>query len=248
MMQKIRNLAISYKQDGMLPLIEAKLQEALNLSGRSDDVFVLSGEVMEQNEALEKARRGQNWLLRYAISVWQCEIACFMGDYGRAAKHAEHARLVQKKRLEDLWTYTTSFYEVISVLAIARECDSIGRRLRLHKQANRILKYMRRLGKFGSPNFSHMITLVEAEVAWLHGSHDDALRKYDKAISLARQGRFRHHHALACERKALSLRVGGDHLGWSSAIVEARSLYSEWGALVKLEQLDKAIGKKDSVD
>ena len=238
-MKRLRELARLYKQKGILPLIELKCQEVLNLLGRSEDVFVLTGEVMDQNIALEKAHRGQNGMVPYGVCAWQCEIACFMLDYERAVQHAELTHCLRKNRMNDMWIYTIFFYEAVASLSLAQE-SPMGRAKHC-KVANRNLKKMRKLGRFAPRNFQHMISLVEAEFASLRGNRERAMNCYDKSIESSTNGKFLHHQALACERKSIALGRFGDKTGRLSMIAQARLLYEKWGAKVKLDQIDSMV-------
>ncbi|SOY67484.1 putative serine/threonine kinase with signal transduction histidinekinase and gaf sensor [Cupriavidus taiwanensis] len=86
--------------------------------------------------------------------------------------------------------------------------------------------------------FAHRATLVQAEIARLEGRDIDAMRGYESAIALAREGDLIHMQALANE---LAARFYLDRQLDNVAMVylrQARHGYTRWGADAKVWQLD----------
>jgi PAS domain S-box-containing protein len=81
--------------------------------------------------------------------------------------------------------------------------------------------------------------LVAAELARLEGRELDAERLYEQAVRSAREQGFVHNEALSHELAARFHRARGLETIADAYLRNARACYRRWGALGKLEQLDK---------
>ncbi|MBL7489774.1 diguanylate cyclase [Frankia sp. AgB1.9] len=89
-------------------------------------------------------------------------------------------------------------------------------------------------------NFGHMLRLVEAERAWAAGDFRDAAYAFDLAQHEASLRTRPWHHALILERSARFYLTNGMQRVGDMLLAAARSRYVEWGATVKVRQLDWA--------
>jgi hypothetical protein len=104
------------------------------------------------------------------------------------------------------------------------------------------LRRMRRWAQVCPVNFAHQVALLEAERTRSAGAAERALALYTDAARGAEAQRYRHHAALAHERRASLLW----ELGRSAEATEARLLaiaaYTSWGARAKVAQLEQRDG------
>jgi hypothetical protein len=98
------------------------------------------------------------------------------------------------------------------------------------------LRRLRRWAKHG-PDFVHMASFLEAELARLAGDESRARALYDAAAQRALEQRFVHHAALAHERRASMLVGLRRETEASASLARAVALYREWGAEPKAQQL-----------
>ena len=92
-------------------------------------------------------------------------------------------------------------------------------------------------------NFRHRYLLVSAEVARIAGNDAAAADRYDEAIEAARQSGYLHHEAIAnelCGNHYLARRRPKAAKGY---LMEARALYTQWGATAKVSLLDARHGE-----
>jgi PAS domain S-box-containing protein len=93
--------------------------------------------------------------------------------------------------------------------------------------------------EFVPTTFQHKYDLVSAEKARVTGDLDGALSHYEQAIRGARANGFIHEEALANELYA-RFWIERDNARFAAPLmVEAHSLYREWGAMAKAEHLVK---------
>jgi predicted ATPase/signal transduction histidine kinase/DNA-binding NarL/FixJ family response regulator len=88
-------------------------------------------------------------------------------------------------------------------------------------------------------NFLHKLCLLEAEQARLSGHIEEAMAKYDKAITLARQERFLHIEALAAQFCADFHLTAGRHSIAALYLHQARDAYARWGAFALVSHLEQ---------
>lgn len=102
--------------------------------------------------------------------------------------------------------------------------------------------YRRQLKKLAAvcpDNFLHRALLVDAEAARLRGRVREAMDLYDEAIAAASRYGYLHHAAIANECAArFYVRLGKGHLA-TPYLVAARYGYLQWGAPVKVKQLEQ---------
>ncbi len=84
-------------------------------------------------------------------------------------------------------------------------------------------------------NFDHLYLLIEAEIARVSGSFDQAMPHYNLALDAAEKAGFIQYEALAKERYACFWRSLGQIRVASAFISEAHRLYSRWGAIAKCD-------------
>ena len=89
-------------------------------------------------------------------------------------------------------------------------------------------------------NFAHKDRLLGAEIAYkLEEDLELAALAYDQAISLAGEHRFLHEEALACELAGLFHAEEVRPTLAADYLERARKHYGEWGALAKVDDLER---------
>lgn len=82
--------------------------------------------------------------------------------------------------------------------------------------------------------------LLEAEERAMENSKALALRNFEVAVLLAGRRGLTHLQALANERSAVYLEEVGDIDEAKYRYEQAQNLYTDWGATVKVEQVQRA--------
>lgn len=130
-----------------------------------------------------------------------------------------------------------SFY--YRALALAATCDGAKQPGELPEG---LLDCERQLGVWAEScpeNFLHKHALVSAEIARLLGREAEAIRRYEQAVTSARESGFVQHEAIACELAAAFYRARGLATPEGAYLQKARAGYLRWGAHAKVEQLDQ---------
>eukprot|EP00985_Skeletonema_marinoi_P033270 scaffold40893_cov161-Skeletonema_marinoi.AAC.1 len=100
---------------------------------------------------------------------------------------------------------------------------------------------MRSYANFSSWNFLNKSLLLQAEQYFYLKEFESAKRCYDDAISFAKDYRFVHEEALACELAGYFLVERGERTSSLPYFLRAQRKYREWGASAKEESLKRYI-------
>lgn len=95
----------------------------------------------------------------------------------------------------------------------------------------------------GNVNLVHRIQLIEAELAWCEGDMFAALRGFSRAIQQSHDIEHLGDEALAAERAAALCRELDMAELVPHYLSRAHAAYDRWGAIVKVEQFDKILGR-----
>jgi tetratricopeptide (TPR) repeat protein len=228
--------AKKHRQDGVHFFVHLTLLQMIsNLMGESEDPCVLTGEFMDEHLVLKEATASKNELMIGAVYVRIQALAYYMGNFSLAVEAGRKSRFIRK--LTTILITHQSFFEGLTATELART----SRRRSHMKVAYRSLRKMKEWAKHSPNNFLNRALLLEAELALIGGNRDKALKKYKQSIYLAKDEGFVHDHALACERTGVALRHFGEERSAGEYFLKAISSYREWGALAKVNQLERAL-------
>jgi predicted ATPase/signal transduction histidine kinase len=156
---------------------------------------------------------------------------------GNAAELAGHAAGVDEAFSFLQGNFLTAQGEILSMLSLALQLREAGSASTLARFNQRRL-FLAARESDASDNFLHLLRWLDAERAWGTGELQEALVAFDAALDLLEGVERPWHRAIICERAArCQLEAGLGHQG-KLTMVEARRLYHEWGATVKVKQLD----------
>ena len=130
-----------------------------------------------------------------------------------------------------------NFYESLSLAAIYLEASAAEQKQYWEKLTTN-QKQMKIWADNCPDNFWHKYLLVEAEMARLGDRELEAMKLYDRAISLARKGEFIQTTALANELTAKFWLSKGKDRQAKYYLIEAYYGYQFWGAKRKAEELE----------
>jgi hypothetical protein len=121
----------------------------------------------------------------------------------------------------------------------------VGQRKRKRaRNAKKYSKLLLRWSKRGEPrNFIGAHYLLEAELAALAGNKASSYILYVSAIATCREGKFLLQTAIATERAAKSLLEWDERELSESYLKDAIALYTDWGAMAKVQQLELEMHK-----
>jgi predicted ATPase len=233
----------------LLTRYQAFLKMALNnlqvlhhLSGRTEDPLGSCGDVIDFDVEMINAKDRNDYVYIFTLSICRLFLCYMFNDLDGAAKHLGAFRHLNKVP-PSLRKLTCIFFGGLVVLACARDGRKPRRNLRL---ARWIIKAVDRLATLSPSNCLDKLFLLEAEYASVRGQHDAAHKKYTCAVALAKESSFLQTTALGYELWARHLHRTGDHSLSRKYFSEAVKWYREYGALRKVEHLERDIEERFS--
>jgi len=128
--------------------------------------------------------------------------------------------------------------------AIVTAASSGPRSLIRQWQARKLLQYLERAMLRCPENYTNKVFLVKAEIAASRGCLEEAGMQYDRSIHYAAKDKFPNEQALACERAATMYVTFGLPLEAAIYYSQAIKLYKQWGAEVRVKQLEEIMKEK----
>ena len=212
-------------------------QAVLNLIGKAENPCILIGEAYTE-KMMERGLESNNKIETYDIYLNQ-GILCFILDnlngalenFARAEKYLEIV-------ISALAFVIFHFYHSLTLLAVYSNSSEQEQQQILEKVASNQEK-MKKWAEHAPMNFLHKYYLVEAEKHRVLEEEAFARIEYDKAIELAKENEYINEEALANELAGKFYLAKGKTKIARVYLQEARYCYQQWGAIAKVELLDK---------
>lgn len=227
-MRRCRALCVKFRQTSVQSSCDLRHQLVLNLMGESNDPVVLTGEITNEEQALQEAKERSPTTYAWWHFV-KLQLAVYMNDLCLARLILDRLRSVDKNTLLPFAIAIFVFFEGLAAAMSKTRKDT--------KRAKRALSQLRFFAKHAPFNYLNKVYLIEAELSLGAGKHEEALAYYNLSIDLAKQEGLIHDQALACERAGYAHRSSCGLAKATLFLRRARSLYGEWGAHVKVAQL-----------
>eukprot|EP00548_Thalassiothrix_antarctica_P012458 CAMPEP_0194158614 /NCGR_PEP_ID=MMETSP0152-20130528/76959_1 /TAXON_ID=1049557 /ORGANISM="Thalassiothrix antarctica, Strain L6-D1" /LENGTH=564 /DNA_ID=CAMNT_0038868021 /DNA_START=1012 /DNA_END=2702 /DNA_ORIENTATION=- len=230
------SMSIYNKQRDFLILCHPLWQGISNLmaGGHSKEDFELTGDVMNQGELEVYFLETHNCIGLEALYYARLQLACYFKAIHEALAMAE--KLKRYSKLIDV-SFTGNQIKFFSALAYIR----YNREKSTQKYSNRIIRCIKELERIvdnGTVFCEPFLLLLKAEMSSLKVNKRGLKKKYDDAVASAQRLNMVNIQALANEC------AGGVFL-WRDAylsdhyLTEALEYYFQWGAMGKVEQMEK---------
>lgn len=227
------NRVEAYGQDSIIMMIKPAWQMAHNMMGKAyGDPTILTGEIMNQEHAIQYARENNKGLLIW-IHFYRMFIAYLLGDFESAEIHAGVCRIAENNPFGTSDRVLFVFYDGLIALAQHRRNRN---RIPI---AKRSIQFLKTWAKNCPENYLGKLYLLEAEMAVHSKDFDRAHSKYTSAISLSREGGYIVQNAIANERTGKFFLKQGNLITARSYLKEAVQVYGKWGGTTKIQQLKR---------
>jgi predicted ATPase len=218
-------------------------QAVLCLLGRSDRPTVLAGEAIPAGEvawieALKESKARQ--LLSFTLVV-RLQLECLFDDFDAAENTIAELEQHPNKGFRLHFTvHSLHLYSGIALVGLARLHPS---KKQTHKsKLKKLIAQLRKLEDAKCPNSRPVYYLLLAEKRGLSNKTVGGVAKliagYDEAITIAKEANFRQIEAIANERAGIAT-VVFDPERSNNYFLRAHELYSKWGAVAKVESLER---------
>ncbi|MBD2204366.1 AAA family ATPase [Calothrix sp. FACHB-1219] len=238
-MAKYHEVIFQLKQEIPRQTHASNWQAALNLLGKSEEVCCLSGQAYDENIMLPLHQQVGYRTAIFHLHLHKLFLCYLFQDYLNASQQARLAANYIDSVPAKFVCAVLCFYESLVMLQLYETANQSEKTQILELVAINQEK-MKNWANHAPMNFLHKYYLVEAERARIDKQYIEAVDYYDRAISLANKHKYLQEEALANELAAKF------YLGWDKLkiakiyLTDAYYGYIRWGALAKVEQLEKS--------
>ncbi len=226
------------KQEKLVRYNEAFWQAVTNLQGRSEDPCMLIGECFNEHDVVPRSQALNDLSGLFGFHWLKCLLYLLFDQPQEALRSTELCR-EHLASTRGMFIFTRFFaYDSLARLSVHADATARDRR-RNGKLVAANQKKLKKRADFAPMNHLHLYLLVEAERRRISGRLLEAQRLYDSAIEEATRNRFINDLALIQERAGLFYLQQGRHLIAKSYLTEARLSYLKWGAVAKVQQMEK---------
>ena len=213
------------------------VQIVLNLLGESsEDVCVLTGELMNADEYLSTVKETNHLMGLTAMQTIQLELQYLFHNLEAAENLLDKFAPGEKVYPGFYQTVRVAMFEALTCFDVATSKSKSDQK-KWWKKGENHLKRIKAWASAGNVNCVHSLSLVEAEQAVSKGDPALAKSKYDQAIATAKRNGFIQDAALAHERAGLFF-LAQDDTSWGKYHIEKSiKLYGDWGCKAKVTHL-----------
>ena len=225
-------------QQPMLQSYRIYRQAILNLRGAHEPPWCLTGQVYNEEEIQSVSE--SSTVTFFAFYFNKLMLSYLFGNFHQVS---EYARLTERYKggtgFASIKFHLVYFYESLALLALYPLVSKPKQR-RVRRQVARNQRKLKKWARHAFMNFQHKWLLVEAERARVSGRAQEARAQYEQAIALAREHEYLNDEAVACETAGKFYLSQGAFQRAQKLLREARYAYQQWGALAKVNAIEKA--------
>ena len=241
-----RLMMTKFRQDNVLFWHEPFLQATARIAGVDIPPVCIKGVTMDRQEMIGLAEReGDGTQLVINYNTWGIE-HFWTGDFKAAMNCFEKCRASGHHNVGFVYRFFPIFFEGIAAFILASQTEApYFERRRLIRKGTKSLRYLQKYEKEMSENLFHRRCLLEGALARVRGNWELCVSKCKVAAEKAHEFEVLCDEALANELIGRTLMDRSDDVIATDAMEffqRARTLYGEWGAPFKCEQMDELLG------
>jgi hypothetical protein len=223
------------KQETVLDSLLPIHQLALNLMGQSSHRVVLTGRALDEAQLRKRVTEKKTTpAIEQQIDRFKIMAAVLFGEYEIAFALTQQSLAKIDKMLPGAYGLCHAcFYSALACISMALQT----KQTKYKRAARRYARRIKQWAVHGNPNVNHLDSFLDAELAALSGQWTLAHTKYEQTTLLAGRRGLVHEHALSQERWAEACLRRADPEDALYHLHKASSLYEEWGAVAKVEQI-----------
>jgi len=214
-------------------------QVVINLLDRSKKTDLIIGEVYDETKMLDGYINTNNITLLCHLYSQKLVLSYLFHNYSQALKNSEQTENYLDGLLSTMTVPIFYFYDSLTLLAVYPQMNLNKQQALLEKVAANQAK-IKKWAQDAPMNYLHKYYLVEAERYKVLGDVVAAMEYYDLAIAGAKENEYLQEEALANELAAkFYLALGREKIA-SVYLSNAYYGYFRWGALAKVDDLEKS--------
>ncbi|MGK7933982.1 MAG: AAA family ATPase [Microcystaceae cyanobacterium] len=213
-------------------------QVITNLIEATNEPDVLKGDYFDEYLVLNDVQFNQNFNAIFHFYLNKIILNYLFGHYEQGYQNCNHLIAYKEKNIASVTVPIFYFYDALTILARLPDLRKKEKKSAL-KRLNANRNFLQKVSHFSPSNHLHKFYLVEAEYHSYCHNINQAISFYEKAIKSAEEYQYCNELALINERIAcFYLQQGKDKIA-QAYLIEARYLYSKWGAVTKVTYLEE---------
>ena len=231
--EKIKDI----NQPTTLDLLQIYHQAVSNLLESDGDPWVLIGDLYDEQTQLVYHRHADNKFALHYCYFNKLILACLFEKYEEAVLYSDMASKYLDEVTSGLVVPVYHFYDSIACLGA---CTLFSKEMydQTIPKVNRNQRKLKKWANHAPMNHLHKFHLVEAEKFRVLGDKKEADHHYEKAIKLANENDYLQEEALANELAGKFYLQNGDEKKAKTFLNKAKKLYTMWGAIRKVKDLE----------
>ncbi|MCR9141945.1 MAG: AAA family ATPase [bacterium] len=209
-----------------------------NMQGAARNRARLSSDKFQEDEIIPAWESSGNANGLFFVYWNKAALSTLFGNYEQAVNFAEQAWTYVNAAVGTLAIPILVFYHTIARIGLADRTKSATRRRELTRQIAEARQKLQQYAGQNPRNFTHMLELVDAELARQDRDHGKAMDLYDQAIQTAGANGFILHEGLANELSGHYYSAQKKRRFAAIYFKEARQAYNNCRALAKASDLD----------
>ncbi|MEG4801523.1 AAA family ATPase [Microcoleus sp. ARI1-B5] len=248
------DFADNFSQEYQFYLLKIIGQLVANLRGITDNSLILTGEFLNEGEAIAYLTKINNLMSLFRVLFAKTLLCYLFKDYKNAIINAKTA-LNNSMLVQANISFNNHVYYYSLALLAQYFQESEEKQQQYLKQVEENQEKMKYWAQHCPMNYQHEYDLVEAEKARVLGQSFSAMEYYDRAIDGARENGYVQHEALANELAAEFYLTLGRQKVARTYLIDAYYAYIRWGAKAKVKDLEERhaellapiVGRKNSL-
>ncbi len=250
LMREYTQVIHQLKQQAPFVWMSTLHQTVLNIQGASENPCLLQGEVFDETVMQAKLEDAQDATSLFLLYLCKSILCYLFGHYEQAFAWIQQTHVFRHGAISLPYNPVASMYDSLIRLALLDAGDATGdatnndvsNDAHVHavlKQVEENQAQMQVWAQHAPANVLSKYELVEAEYAWVCGRYGDAREHFDAAIALAQKYGYVNEEALAYERAGMFYLARGQPQNARLYLRNARYAYLRWGAMAKVQTLEK---------
>lgn len=226
------------KQDVVYTELSIFAQTAANLSGQSQALWVLKGDLYDMDAIHPKLIRSNDQMALFTQFYLSCMLCVIFNRPQDAVGFADQTREYYETAQGMPDSACFILYDTLARLSLAGQvCRRSAKKLL--KRAKTNIRLMKRWASFCPVNFLHKLELMQAMMFQQEGSIEKASSYFEKAARHAGETGYVNDRAVACEWAGRFFMASGDQDQAGKWLLKAHESYLEWGAAAKAGHMEK---------
>ncbi|KPA15783.1 multi-sensor signal transduction multi-kinase [Candidatus Magnetomorum sp. HK-1] len=218
------------------------VQMFLCLKGMTDTPYSLNNKKYDQEKRLVEIRQQGNKLALFMHLLIRLKLLYLFGKYQDCYHLTQELKNII--HIPSGTLYVAEYYFLYSLtLAALYPSVNFRKKILFKVELKKIQKKFKKWSKICPENFLHKYLLISAEIAVIRKNNKKAEKLFQASVKSANLNNYFQNEGIANERAA-RFYISGSYMEIAkSYIMEARYCYSRWGAVSKIQDLEKTFNK-----